>query len=83
MAKELISHKDKLGQPIEEGMHVVACHRNSIYICKVTKVHPKQLRIHSVSKKGYGSDSAGWLVYPFETVILSGPDALAYILKYA
>ena len=76
-----ISHVDKLGQPIEAGMYVVASHRNSLYICKVTKVHPKQLRIHSVKKSVSTGD--GWLVYPSETVILSGPDALAYILKYA
>lgn len=81
MPKSVITHTDKLGQPIKEGMHVVACHRNSTYICKVTKVHPRQLRIHDIKKTGFGSN--GWLVYPEETVILSGPDVLAYILKYA
>ncbi len=79
--KEPIIRKDKLGQELEEGNYVAGCHRNTMYICKVIKVNNVMLRICDVKHSGYRDD--GWLVYPNETVKLTGEDAMAYILKYA
>ena len=81
--KEKVIHVDKLGQPLELGMHVAACHRNTMYVCKIVKVSPVMIRVLDVKSKPNSYHDEGWLVYPHETVILSGPDALAYILKYA
>jgi hypothetical protein len=80
--KEPVIHLDKLGQTIEEGNYVAGCHRNSMYICKILKCTAKQIRINDIKSLNKRHD-AGWLVYPGETVKLSGEDAIAYILKYA
>ena len=82
MTKKTTEHEDILGQPITDGCYVAASHRNNMYVCKVIKVNPKMLRILDVKSK-HESDQDGWLVYPSETVKLSGEDAIAFILKYA
>ena len=79
--KEIPIHLDKLGQELSEGNYVVASHRNSMYICRIKKINKVMLRIMDVEHSGYASD--GWLVYPGETVKLSGEEATAYILRYA
>ncbi|HEY6436616.1 MAG TPA: hypothetical protein VIY47_08500 [Ignavibacteriaceae bacterium] len=73
-------HLDILGQPVFEGAYVAVSHFNQLYICKVGKMTPKMIRAHPLKYLGRNS---GWLKYTSETVILSGEDALAYILKHA
>lgn len=80
MSKESVIHQDILGQPVEVGNYVAVSHHNSLYICKVGKITNKMVRVHPL--KGYRSRS-GWLKYTSEIVILSGPDAMVYILKHA
>lgn len=80
--KEQVVHTDILGQELVEDCYVAAPRSNTMYICKVTKLNPKMIRIVNVQKTAYRSDN-GWLVYPNETVRLTGEEVLAYILKYA
>ena len=79
--KEKPIHLDKLGQELAEGNYVAGCHRNTMYICKIVATHNVQIRIQDVKKSAFRDN--GLLVYPRETVKLSGEDAIAYILKYA
>ncbi len=81
MAKAQIVHKDILGQDLIEGNYVAASHHNSMYICRVIKITPKQIRI--VNVKSNSRLDTGWLKYSSETVKLSGEDAMAFILTYA
>ena len=81
MAKEEIIHKDLLGQPLSVGMHVATAIGNTLYVCKVAKVTPKMIR--AVPVKGNYRQDDGYLKYSTDTVVLSGPDVLAYILTYA
>lgn len=76
--KEPIEHHDIIGQPLIDGNYVVASVRNCVKVCKIIKVSPKM--IHILPIKGYAR-SKGYLVYPSQTVLLSGTDALVYILK--
>jgi hypothetical protein len=81
MAKEPIEHVDILGQPLKEGSYVAISRSNSMYICQITKITPKMMRAKPLH--GYGSYGEGWLIYSANSVLLSGPDAMAYILKYS
>ena len=76
--EEPIVYLDKLGQELSEGNYVVACHRNTVYICRIIKINKVMLRVSDIRK-----DGNEWLVYPNETVKLSGEVATLYILKYA
>lgn len=78
MPKEKVEHVDILGQPVSEGSYVAVSHKNGLYVCKITKLTEKMARVTPI--KGYYRNSDGWLVYTSQCVILSGPDALAYIL---
>ena len=78
MAKEPIEHKDIIGQDLHLGSYVSIARHNSMTVCSIVKITPKKLRV--VPIKGYPSE--GWLIYPQDVILLSGPDALVYILKY-
>lgn len=79
--KKQAIHLDKLGQELNVGNYVVGCHRNSVYICRILRINKVMIRIQNIRHNKYDED--GWLVYPDQTVKLSGEDATAYILKYA
>lgn len=79
MPKPAAEHKDILGQPITEGSHVAVAKHNMMQICKITKVTPKKIRVTPVQ----GHWRNGYLIYPQDSVLLSGPDAMAYILIHA
>jgi hypothetical protein len=81
MAKVEPEHKDILGQPLKEGNYVAVSHHNALQICQIKKINPKMLRVLPV--QGNYRRSSGHLVYGGQTILLSGPDALAYILTYA
>ena len=70
-------HEDILGQPISLGSYMAVARSNTLDICSVIKITPKMLRVVPIKR----SESNGYFVYPSETVILSGPDAMVYILK--
>ncbi len=71
------SHTDLIGQPVYLDSYVIAPRRNSLEVCKVIKVTNLMLRVEPLKSKN------DFLVYPKDAVVLSGPDALAYLLKYA
>lgn len=80
MAKIIIEHKDILGQPLQEGNYVAVSHHNMLEVCQIKKLNPKMMRVAAIRDKyreGYGR-----LAYSNQSILLSGPDALAYILKY-
>jgi len=81
MVKEKIEHKDILGQPVSEGKYVAICHRNTMYVCQIMKLSAKMMRVNRIGNKY--KDGDGWLIYPTDSVLLSGPDALAYILTHS
>ena len=72
-------HKDILGQDLSIGSYVAVPHFNSMFVCSIIKLTPKQIRVQPLKYKC----RLGWLKYPNETILLSGPDALVYILKYS
>ncbi len=82
MAKEKIEHKDILGQPLSEGNYVAISHHNAMHICQVRKLNPKMMRVFPIGRTSYRADD-GYLIYSNQSVLLSGPDALAYILRHA
>lgn len=79
--KKQVTHLDKLGQELNIDNYVVGCHCNTLYICRILKINKVMIRIQDIRHNKY--DEGGWLVYPDQTVKLSGEDATAYILKYA
>ena len=72
-------HTDILGQPLSEGNYVAISHHNAMHICAVTKLNPKMIRVRPITHK----NGDGYLIYSSQSVLLSGPDALAYILRHA
>lgn len=75
-----IEHKDIIGQPLLEGNYVVSSIRNSVYVCQISKITPKMLKVIPIASHRWFS-KGGHLVHPSQVVLLSGTDALAYILK--
>lgn len=72
-----VVHKDKLGSSIFIGAYVAVADHNKLTICKVIKITNMMIRVVRVGRQ----NDRGRLVYSSETVILSGEDVLAYILK--
>jgi hypothetical protein len=80
MTDKIPEHVDILGQPLKEGSYVAVSQSNIMYVCQIKKVTPKQIRVCPI-KGRYSPEWAGWLKYPSDSVLLSGPDVLVYILK--
>jgi len=76
---KVIDHVDKIGQPLVEGNHVAVAWHNIMYICQVVRFTPKRIFVRPITE---GWDESGFLVYKEQLVLLSGPDAVIYILKY-
>lgn len=74
-----IEHKDILGNTITPESKLAVAHKNQLRVCSIMKMSPKMLRVKPLSSKPYNGD--GYLVYPLQTVVVDGPDALAYMLK--
>lgn len=77
MPKEKIEHVDILGQPLAEGNYVAVSHHNMMYVCQIVKITPKKIRAKPLKWRG----EDGILKSPQDSVLLSGPDAMVYILK--
>jgi len=80
MGKVISDHLDLLGQPLAEGNYVAVSHHNMLQVCQIKKLNPKMMRVMPV-RNHYRHD--GFLIYSNQAVLLSGQDALAYILTYA
>lgn len=80
MAKE-IQHKDLLGNPIEPTSKLAVSHRNSLKICSILKITPKMMRVKPLFATGYWREEDGYLVYPSQSVVVDGPDVMAYVLR--
>ena len=78
MPKEKIEHVDIIGQPLNEGNYVAISHHNAMHVCQIKKITAKKIR--ACPLRGYYKKD-GWLIYPSDSVLLSGPDAMVYILK--
>lgn len=57
---------------------MAAAHGNDLQIGQIVKCGNIMVRVKPLGYRGDGN-----LVYPDRTVLLSGPDALAYILSHA
>jgi hypothetical protein len=71
-------HKDILGQELSEGCFVAVARHSELTICKVVKLHPRQMRVSLL-----GDSTTDWLTYSSQCVKISGEEVMIYILKYA
>lgn len=80
--KVMIEHTDILGQPIDNGSYLAVSHHNQLQVCQVIKINPKTLRVKPLNpkKSKYYWRNGDYQVFPDQTVRLTGPDALVYIL---
>lgn len=72
-------HRDLLGREVNEGDAVAYTHHNSLYVGKVIKVTPKQVRVVPLLSK-YRAET-GYLKYTNQCVLIGGPDLTAHLLK--
>jgi hypothetical protein len=72
-------HCDLLGREVKEDDTVAFVHHNMMYIGKVTKVTPKQVRVVPMVTK-YRQDT-GYLKYTSQCVLVGGPDLTLHLLK--
>lgn len=72
-------HKDLLGREVHEGDCVAFSHHNTLYVGKVIKVTPKQVRVVPMLTN-YRSDT-GYLKYTSQCVLIGGPDLTMHLLK--
>lgn len=76
MAKEVPSHKDKLGRLIVEGDFVAFPQSNSLYVGKITKLNPKMVKVLSLPKA-----KSDYNKYPSDCVKLEASDMTWFMLK--
>jgi hypothetical protein len=72
-------HRDLLGREVNEGDAVAYTHHNSLYVGKVIKITPKQVRVIPMLTN-YRSDT-GYLKYTNQCVLIGGPELTAHLLK--
>lgn len=72
-------HKDLLGRDVKEEDYVAFTHHNMLYVGKVIKITPKQVRVVPIGTN-YRSDS-GYLKYTSQCCLVGGPDLTFHILK--
>lgn len=72
-------HRDLLGREVKEDDAVAFTHHNMLYVGKVIKVTPKQVRVVNLLSK-YRNDT-GYLKYTNQCVLIGGPDLTAHLLK--
>ena len=72
-------HRDLLGREVKENDAVAYTHHNSLYVGKVIKVTPKQVRVVPLLSK-YRAET-GYLKYTNQCVLIGGPDLTAHLLK--
>jgi hypothetical protein len=72
-------HRDLLGREVNEGDAVAYTHHNSLYVGKVIKITPKQVRVIPMLTN-YRSDT-GYLKYTNQCVLIGGPELTMHLLK--
>lgn len=72
-------HCDLLGRTVTEGDTVAFTHQNSLFVGKVIKVTPKQVRVVNLLSK-YHSEY-GYLKYTRQCVLIGGPELTMHLLK--
>ncbi len=72
-------HLDLLGREVNEGDAVGFCHHNQMYVGKVIKITPKQVRVVNLVSKY--RDDTGYLKYTNQCVLIGGPDLTLHLLK--
>lgn len=78
MAK-VTEHKDLLGNIITEDSKLAVAHKGMLKICSIVKLSPKMMRVKPIANEYYRGD--GYLVFPSQTVVVDGPDVMAYVLR--
>lgn len=73
-------HKDCLGREVKVDDYVAFSHHNTLYVGKVTKVTPKQVRVVP-SFSDYRQDT-GYLKYTSQCCLVGGPELTFHILKH-
>jgi len=73
-------HKDLLGREVKIDDYVGFCHHNSMYVGKVIKITPKQVRVLPVLTR-YRQDD-GFLKYTNQCVLIGGPELTYLLLKH-
>lgn len=71
-------HKDLLGRAVSEGDHVAFTHHNSLYVGKVIKVTPKQVRVIPIGAGRWREE--GMLKYTSQCCLVGGPELTYHIL---
>lgn len=74
-----VGHLDLLGREVKEDDAVAFTHHNTLYVGKVIKVTPKQVRVVPLLSK-YRSEN-GYLKYTNQCVLIGGPDLTMHLLK--
>jgi hypothetical protein len=72
-------HRDLLGRLVKEDDAVAFSHHNTLYVGKVIKITPKQVRVVPLLTK-YRQDS-GYLKYTNQCVLIGGADLTVHLLK--
>jgi len=72
-------HRDLLGREVNVDDTVAYTHHNSLYVGKVIKITPKQVRVIPMLTN-YRSDT-GYLKYTNQCVLIGGPDLTMHLLK--
>ena len=72
-------HLDLLGREVHEDDAVGFCHHNQMYVGKVIKITPKQVRVVDMLSKY--RDDTGYLKYTNQCVLIGGPDLTMHLLK--
>jgi hypothetical protein len=75
-----VEHTDILGNLITESSKLAVARHNSLVICSIIKMTDKMIRVESIIAKNNGRGGSGFLAYPKQSVVVDGPDVLAYIL---
>lgn len=81
-SKPEIKHYDVFGKELKIGTAVAFSNGNSLSIGEVIKINPKMIRVVEFSKKNSSwRNSAGYLKYPSDMVVVDGPAVTMYLLK--
>lgn len=74
-------HRDLLGREVKVDDYVGFCHHNSMYVGRVIKITPKQVRVTDLFST-YKKNDIGYLKYTSQCVLVGGPELTYLILKH-
>jgi hypothetical protein len=72
-------HLDLLGREVKIDDYVGFVHHNSMYVGKIIKITPKQVRVVPIGTQYRQSD--GYLKYTSQCVLVGGAELTFHILK--